>query len=313
MLESSGVVKSPCEARPGNAPMDGFARNTLRHLPAIRLPIVEKWLSDRNYSFGEISGTFSGSEGGRVDLKTGSWHRWSYSAEDRDDKLIEGSDLAGLVESLYNIPKEVFTTWLGLSIAGCDPKIPPEILHSEPWASRPPLCGDPIEVRAAVLTAWLPDSVRSPGSIDVELPDGGAVWISLATCHWIRRFSSFGDCDSEQIEGNDLTSFAEVIFGMPQEIVAEWIGRVLVGSDLESFVKSPLRSLTVNSNRLPVNFDRVNHAALVRALDILQRWLPGGRIEGSEYVACNPKRNDKHSGSFKINWKTGRWADWSNG
>lgn len=65
--------------------------------------------------------------------------------------------------------------------------------------------------------------------------------------------------------------------------------------------------------RKHVDFQAINRAALARSLDILRRWLPGGQIEGSEYLALNPRRGDRSRGSFKINWKTGRWADWSCG
>jgi hypothetical protein len=63
----------------------------------------------------------------------------------------------------------------------------------------------------------------------------------------------------------------------------------------------------------PVDFAAVNRAALGRLTDILARWLPGGRIEGREYVARNPKRRDQRAGSFKVNLATGRWADFATG
>lgn len=65
--------------------------------------------------------------------------------------------------------------------------------------------------------------------------------------------------------------------------------------------------------KLPVDFGTVNRAAIARLPEILVRWLPQGRIEGQEYVALNPKRPDKGLGSFKINLKTGRWADFATG
>jgi hypothetical protein len=34
----------------------------------------------------------------------------------------------------------------------------------------------------------------------------------------------------------------------------------------------------------PIDFDRINRAALARLPDLLARWLPGGRMEGREYV-----------------------------
>ena len=60
-----------------------------------------------------------------------------------------------------------------------------------------------------------------------------------------------------------------------------------------------------------VDFARINRAALARLLDILARWLPGGRVEGAEFVALNPRRADRRPGSFKVNLKTGQWADFA--
>jgi hypothetical protein len=59
------------------------------------------------------------------------------------------------------------------------------------------------------------------------------------------------------------------------------------------------------------DFPRINQAALVVLPSILQRWLPGGKIEGIEYVCLNPKRPDRHLGSFRINMRTGKWADFA--
>jgi hypothetical protein len=62
-----------------------------------------------------------------------------------------------------------------------------------------------------------------------------------------------------------------------------------------------------------VNFDRVNGAALAVLPALLKRWLPGGKIEGCEYVVRNPRRADQHFGSFKVNLRTGRWSDFATG
>lgn len=62
-----------------------------------------------------------------------------------------------------------------------------------------------------------------------------------------------------------------------------------------------------------IDFARVNRTALARLDDILRRWLPGGRIEGNEYIALNPRRPDGRFGSFKVNIESGRWADWASG
>jgi hypothetical protein len=55
----------------------------------------------------------------------------------------------------------------------------------------------------------------------------------------------------------------------------------------------------------------VNRAALAVLPALLRRWLPDGRIERNEYVALNPRRSDRRHGSFKINLRTGRWADFA--
>jgi hypothetical protein len=59
------------------------------------------------------------------------------------------------------------------------------------------------------------------------------------------------------------------------------------------------------------DFKAVNQATMAALPGLLRRWLPYGRIEGSEYVARNPRRSDQHYGSFKINLRTGRWADFA--
>jgi len=44
---------------------------------------------------------------------------------------------------------------------------------------------------------------------------------------------------------------------------------------------------------------------------LLSRWLPGGRIEGHEFIALNPRRSDRTLGSFKVNLRSGKWADFA--
>jgi hypothetical protein len=63
--------------------------------------------------------------------------------------------------------------------------------------------------------------------------------------------------------------------------------------------------------RRPVRFAAVNAAALPALPTLLARWLPDGRKEGQEYVALNPTRADRHLGSFRVNLRTGRWADFA--
>jgi len=83
---------------------------------------------------------------------------------------------------------------------------------------------------------------------------------------------------------------------------------------LERFVSSSaLRTNRGRSRRQAhrVDFARISREALARLPDILGRWLPRGRIEGAEYVALNPRRGDRRPGSFKVNLKTGQWADFA--
>jgi hypothetical protein len=69
----------------------------------------------------------------------------------------------------------------------------------------------------------------------------------------------------------------------------------------------------VPRDRGPIAFDRINEAGLANVMSILQRWLPGGRIEGAEYTARNPRRADRRHGSFKVNIRTGKWSDFATG
>jgi putative DNA primase/helicase len=54
-------------------------------------------------------------------------------------------------------------------------------------------------------------------------------------------------------------------------------------------------------------FDRAKNIGLSHIME----WLPAGKLEGDEYSAINPTRNDHKPGSFKINVKTGKWADFA--
>lgn len=62
-----------------------------------------------------------------------------------------------------------------------------------------------------------------------------------------------------------------------------------------------------------INFAQLNRSALPYCLKILSQWLPDGRRIGREYVARNPKRNDRRPGSFKVNLETGQWSDFATG
>ena len=60
-----------------------------------------------------------------------------------------------------------------------------------------------------------------------------------------------------------------------------------------------------------LDFDAINRAGLASLMALLRRWLPDGRLVGREYIARNPRRADKRPGSFSINVKSGKWADFA--
>jgi hypothetical protein len=61
----------------------------------------------------------------------------------------------------------------------------------------------------------------------------------------------------------------------------------------------------------PIDFAEVNRAAHSDIRGVLARFLPGGKVIQNEYVALNPHRADRHFGSFRINLRTGKWADFA--
>ena len=63
----------------------------------------------------------------------------------------------------------------------------------------------------------------------------------------------------------------------------------------------------------PIDFPKINRAALAAFPAVLARLLPGGKIVGPELVALNPRRSDPSLGSFKVNRYNGRWADFATG
>lgn len=67
------------------------------------------------------------------------------------------------------------------------------------------------------------------------------------------------------------------------------------------------------NSKAVLSFSDVNLIALGALPSILNRWLPNGKVQGTEYVALNPKRADSSPGSFKINLCTGKWADFATG
>ncbi len=70
------------------------------------------------------------------------------------------------------------------------------------------------------------------------------------------------------------------------------------------------------SRRAPtgvIDFAAIAAAARPALPTIARRWLPDGRRVGNEWVARNPTRADRRPGSFKVNLRSGRWADFATG
>lgn len=60
-----------------------------------------------------------------------------------------------------------------------------------------------------------------------------------------------------------------------------------------------------------VDFNGTARSALIQSLQVVENLLPNGRRNGHEWVSKNPTRQDKSPGSFSVNLKTGRWADFA--
>jgi hypothetical protein len=73
------------------------------------------------------------------------------------------------------------------------------------------------------------------------------------------------------------------------------------------------RAPQAQSRLRAIDFETVNRAALAMLPTVLARIVPGGKVQGNEYEALNPTRGDRRRGSFKVNMRTGRWADFATG
>ncbi len=62
-----------------------------------------------------------------------------------------------------------------------------------------------------------------------------------------------------------------------------------------------------------VSFQEIKQKYKQCSIEILKRLVGNGKIEGGDYVALNPKRNDNRLGSFRIDVQTGRFHDFATG
>jgi putative DNA primase/helicase len=61
------------------------------------------------------------------------------------------------------------------------------------------------------------------------------------------------------------------------------------------------------------NFRKIKETYRQNPLNVLKQLIPNGKIEGNDYVVANPRRNDRRSGSFRIDIATGRFNDFATG
>lgn len=61
------------------------------------------------------------------------------------------------------------------------------------------------------------------------------------------------------------------------------------------------------------DFRNLARLVLTYADRLVPNWLPDGRRSGNEWIAHNPMRVDRRLGSFKVNLRSGRWADFATG
>lgn len=62
-----------------------------------------------------------------------------------------------------------------------------------------------------------------------------------------------------------------------------------------------------------LRFKHLNDAIAPALFNLIPQILPQGKRQGQYWVALNPTRFDHKAGSFKINLKTGLWADFATG
>ena len=60
-----------------------------------------------------------------------------------------------------------------------------------------------------------------------------------------------------------------------------------------------------------INFKALARLALKGADSLVPDLLPNGKRDGNEWIALNPHREDKSLGSFRVNLRNGKWADFA--
>jgi len=68
------------------------------------------------------------------------------------------------------------------------------------------------------------------------------------------------------------------------------------------------------AKRPEIPYAAIAQQALLSALTLVERWLPGGQLKNNtEYFVRNPLRKDSKPNSFAINVVKGKWGDFATG
>lgn len=62
-----------------------------------------------------------------------------------------------------------------------------------------------------------------------------------------------------------------------------------------------------------LDFKKINSLALAQSEAVVSSYAPNGKLNGREWVALNPSRNDKDPRSFSVNIDKGVWSEFSSG
>jgi hypothetical protein len=80
-------------------------------------------------------------------------------------------------------------------------------------------------------------------------------------------------------------------------------------SSVKKLIPAKIAPKNLGGRRVAYHF--IAKAALANARRIVPALLPHGRREGREWIALNPRRADRHLGSFRVRLDAGLWADFA--
>jgi len=90
------------------------------------------------------------------------------------------------------------------------------------------------DIRLAILQSWFPDG-SFDGVFRSDLPTGGLVSVCLESAEWIYYSCVKAKPDLKELQGQGLNALAEVVFGMPSDVVSGRIGMAITGRAPQDF------------------------------------------------------------------------------